>query len=272
MRPRWRALATPLAAAVAIALSGCAQTGSERTEQPAQRAATDEPPIIGERADARQRAKAHTDLAAAYYELGNMGVALEEVRIALAADPSYAPAQNVAGLVNFELRDNAGAESSFKRALQLAPNDPDIAHNYGFFLCRTGREQDGLQQYMSAIRNPLYQTPAKTWAAAGRCVEPKNPNEAETFYDRALKLDPNTLGAMMPYAQLLYRRGQLVDARDLVNRYLKIVQPTAESLWLGVRIERKLGDRGAESQYVTQLRRRFPQSKEYADFMRGNFD
>lgn len=268
MMQRWGACA---AFAVAL-LAGCAQTGEQRAEPQQARAATDEPPLIGERADARQRAKAHTDLAAAYYELGNMGVALEEVRIALAADPNYAPAHNVAGLVNFELRDNAGAEASFRRAMALAPNDPDVAHNYGFFLCKTGREQDGLQQYMSAIRNPLYQTPAKSWAAAGRCIEPKNPNEAEVFYDRALKLDPNTLGAMMPYAQLLYRRGQLVDARNLVNRYLKIVEPTAESLWLGVRVERKLGDRNAEAGYATQLRRRFPQSKEYADLLRGNFD
>lgn len=268
MMQRWGTCAA-LAAAL---LAGCAQTGDQRAEQQPNRSATDEPVLIGERADARQRAKAHTDLAAAYYELGNMGVALEEVRIALAADPNYAPAHNVAGLVNFELRDNAGAEASFKRAMALAPNDPDVAHNYGFFLCKTAREQEGLQQYMSAIRNPLYQTPAKSWAAAGRCIEPKNPNEAEVFYDRALKLDPNTLGAMMPYAQLLYRRGQLVDARNLVNRYLKIVEPTAESLWLGVRIERKLGDRSAEATYATQLRRRFPQSKEYADFMRGNFD
>jgi type IV pilus assembly protein PilF len=271
MMQRWGAAA--LLAAL-LAAAGCAQTGGQRGDdaQQGQRGGQDEPPLIGERADARQRAKAHTDLAAAYYELGNMGVALEEVRIAVAADPTYAPAHNVAGLVNFELRDNAGAEASFKRAMSLAPNDPDVAHNYGFFLCRTGRDQEGLQQYMNAIRNPLYQTPAKSWAAAGRCVEPKNPNEAEVFFDRALKLDPNQLPAMIPYATLLYRKGSLVDARNLVNRFQKLVEPTPESLWLGIRVERKLGDRSAEANYVTQLRRRYPQSKEYQDFLRGNFD
>jgi type IV pilus assembly protein PilF len=161
------------AAAAALVAAGCAQTGEQRTEAQAQ-AAADEQPLLGERADARVRAKAHTDLAAAYYELGNMGVALEEARIALAADPSYAPAHNVMGLVSFELRDNPAAEASFKRAITLAPQDPDVAHNYGFFLCRTGREQEGVQQYMTAIRNPLYQNPAKTWAAAGRCGGPRD--------------------------------------------------------------------------------------------------
>jgi type IV pilus assembly protein PilF len=259
------------AAAAALVATGCAQTGEQRTEAQAQ-AAADEQPLLGERADARVRAKAHTDLAAAYYELGNMGVALEEARIALSADPNYAPAHNVMGLVSFELRDNAAAETSFKRAMTLAPQDPDVAHNYGFFLCRTGREQEGVQQYMTAIRNPLYQNPAKTWAAAGRCVEARDTALAEQYYDRALKLDPNTLGAMMPYAQIQYRRGSLAEARSLVGRYQKLVEPTAESLWLGVRVERKLGDRIAENNYATQLRRRFPNSKEYQDLLRGNFD
>ncbi len=262
-----------VAALCAVLLAACAQTGDQRADASAPRGNNpDEPPLIGERADARARAKAHTDLAAAYYELGNMGVALEEVRIALGADPNYAPAHNVQGLVNMELRDNPAAEASFKRAMALAPNDPDVAHNYGFFLCNTGREQDGVQQYMTAIRNPLYQAPAKSWAAAGRCIEKRDPAEAEKFYDRALKLDPNTIGAMMPYAHMQYRRGALTEARTLVGRYLKLVQPTAESLWLGVRVERKLGDKIAEGNYATQLRRRFPNSKEYQDLLRGNFD
>jgi type IV pilus assembly protein PilF len=255
----------------ALILAGCGQQ-QQRPDDNQARNSPDEAPLFGERADARARAKAHTDLAAAYYEAGNMGVALEEVRIALAADPNFAPALNVQGLVSFELRDNAGAEASFKRAMALAPQDADIHHNYGFFLCRTGREQEGVQMYMTAIRNPLYQTPGKSWAAAGRCVEAKNPAEAEQFYERALKLDPNTLGAMMPYAHMLYRKGALVESRAIVDRYQKLVNPTAESLWLSTRIERKLGDRAAEGNSATQLRRRFPNSKEYADLLRGNFD
>lgn len=254
-----------------LVLAGCGAQ-QQRGDDGGSRASGDDPPLFGERADGRARAKAHTDLAAAYYELGNMAVALEEVRIALAADPNYAPALNVQGLVNFELRDNAGAEASFKRAMTLAPQDADVYHNYGFFLCRTGREQEGVQMYMNAIRNPLYQTPAKSWAAAGRCVEAKNPAEAEQFYERALRLDPNTPGAMLPYATMLYRKGSYTEARAIVDRLQKITTPTPESLWLSVRVERKLGDRAAENISATQLRRRYPNSKEYADLLRGNFD
>src|SRR5215510_11848106 len=68
---------------------------------------------------ARTRARVHTDLAASYFELGNMGVALDEVKEALRADPGYGPAQNVAGLVYERLKEDRLAEEAFQTALQI---------------------------------------------------------------------------------------------------------------------------------------------------------
>jgi type IV pilus assembly protein PilF len=69
-----------------------------------------------------------------------------------------------------------------------------------------------------------------------------------------------------------YRQGQIDDARKLVARHNKLVSPSAESRWLALRIERKQGERTAESSYATQLRRRFPASAEYQALQRGDFD
>ena len=62
------------------------------------------------------------------------------------------------------------------------------------------------------------------------------------------------------------------EARRLVSRYNKLVSPNPESLWLAVRIERKLGERVTEQAYATQLRRRFPNSAEYQSLQRGQYD
>jgi len=62
------------------------------------------------------------------------------------------------------------------------------------------------------------------------------------------------------------------EARRLVARYNKLDEPSAESLWLALRIERKSGERVAEQGYANQLRRRFPGSPEYQALQRGNFD
>ena len=77
---------------------------------------------------------------------------------------------------------------------------------------------------------------------------------------------------MLPYASVLYRRGRYEEARELVVRYNKIAPPSAEALWLAVRVERKLGDRTAANSYAAQLRLRFPRSPEYQALQRGEFD
>lgn len=228
---------------------------------------------IGEVGEPRNRARLHTELAAEYFARGNMGVALEELRTASAADPTYAPTQNMFGMVYMELRENKLAEQSFERALRLAPNDGDINHNYGWFLCQTKRETDSVKYFMQAVRNPLYATPWRSWSAAGTCtLRINNLKDAEDYFQRALKLEPDEPGALLQLGQIRYRQGNLGEARKLVSRYNRLVNPSAESLWLALRIERKSGERVAEQSFGNQLRRRFPGSPEYQALQRGQFD
>jgi len=229
--------------------------------------------ITGEVGDPRNRAKLHTELGSLYYARGNMGVALEELRIAISADAGYAPAHGMLGVVYQELRENQLAEQSFERALKLAPNDPDINHNYGWFLCQTKREQASMAYFQQAIRNPLYPMPWRSYSAAGQCnMRIKNVKDAEDYFQRALRLEPDEPTSLLNLGQIRYQQGNVADARKLVSRYNKLVEPTAASLWLALRIERKGGERVAETGYATQLRRRFPGSPEYQALQRGQFE
>src|SRR5205814_5872861 len=124
-----------VALALLVLLAGCA------TKEPENTGGT----IVGEVGDPRNRARVHTELAGAYYERGNMGVALDELRQATLADPSYAQAYGLLGLVYMELKDARQAESNFERGLRLSPNDADLNHNYGWFLCQNGREKDSIR-------------------------------------------------------------------------------------------------------------------------------
>ncbi len=229
--------------------------------------------IVGEVSDARNRARVHTELAGAYFERGSMGVALDELRQATAADSSYPQAYGLLGLVYMELKEPGQAETNFERALRLSPNDADINHNYGWFLCQNGREKDSIKYFLQALRNPLYSSPARTYSAAGLCsLRANNPKDAEEFFQRALRLDPDDSASLLQLGQIRYRQGKLEEARRMVSRYNKLVSPNPESLWLAVRIERKLGERVAEQSYATQLRRRFPNSAEYQSLRRGQYD
>lgn len=258
MKVRWLLAAATL-------LAGCAGSPTEPS--------IDTGTITGEVGDPRNRAKLHTELGSLYYSRGNMGVALEELRSAVAADPDYAPAHGMFGVVYQELRENRLAEQSFERALRLAPNDPDINHNYGWFLCQTQREQASIGYFLQAVRNPLYPMPYRSFSAAGQCsMRTNNLKEAEGFFERALKLEPDEPASLLNMGRIRYRQGDVNDARKLVSRYNKLVTPTAESLWLALRIERKDGEHVAETSYATQLRRRFPGSPEYQALQRGDFE
>jgi len=250
-----------------VLLSACA------SRTPTEGPTTAESGGVGEASEPRNRARMHTELASAYYERGNMSVALDELRIAQAADPRYAPTYSMFGLVYMELRENELAQTSFERALGIAPTDPDINHNYGLFLCQTKREGESVKYFMQALKNPLHSSPWRSYAAAGACsARAGNFKDAEVYLERALKLDPDEPAALLPLAQIRYRQGNIGEARKLVTRYNKLAAPSSESLWLALRIERRLGERVAEQSYANQLRRRFPGSAEYQSLQRGQFD
>lgn len=262
-RRAWLAFAAVLAAAAA----GCASRPS--VPEPSLQAAT----VTGDSSDPRNRARIRTELATLYYSAGNMGVALEEARLALEADPNYALAYSLLGAVYMELREPQLAQQNFERALRLAPTDPEINHRYGWFLCQSGRELESVRYFQQAIRHPLYPTPWRSSAAAGICMMRKGMlKEAEDHFTAALRQDPDEPISLINLADLRYRRGELEEARRLVARYNRLVEPNAESLWLALRIERRLGERTAEASFANQLRRRFPDSREHRLLQRGEYD
>lgn len=50
------------------------------------------------------------------------------------------------------------------------------------------------------------------------------------------------------------------------------MEPTAEMVWLLLRIERHLGNKAAEASLATQLRRKYPDSPEYQALLKGDFE
>jgi len=223
--------------------------------------------------DLRNRARIHTELGAKYFQRGQDAVALQELKEAIKADSDYAPAYSMFGVVYMDLRENGLAQENFRRALRLTPDDSEINNNYGWFLCQTGAPKESIPYFMHAVKNPLYETPQRAYLNAGLCsAQMKELTQADDYFQRALRIDPNMPQALLNLALLRFDAAKFGEARVLVGRYNRVVEPTAESLWLALRTERKLGDRGAEASLAAQLRRNFSASREYQDFLKGNFE
>lgn len=221
----------------------------------------------------RERARAFTDLAGAYFARGQYKIALDELRKAITADSRYGPAYNIYGQVYMELAEDKLAEENFRRAIDLDRNDSFARNNYGWFLCTRGRFDEGLEQFSLALRNPLYPYPEQAMANAGVCAERKGDLAlAEANLLKSLKLQPDNPGAVIKLAGLYFRQGRLAEAQRQLGRHAELTPPTAESLWLGVRLERRLGDRAQEAAYGLQLRKRFPDSDEARLLLRGQYE
>lgn len=216
-------------------------------------------------------AKVHTELAGLYYQRAQYGVALEELNNALKADQDYAPAYSVRGLVHMALREDKEAEEDFKRSLRLDNTDSDTHNNYGWFLCQRGRANESIEQFMAAIKNPMYATPGLAYLNAGVCARKAgNTKDAEEFLQKALLVQPDNTQAMFVLADLNFANADYFAARKYFADFSqKTDNLTAEQLWLGVRISRKVGDRNSEASFATQLRKRFPDARETQMLTRG---
>ncbi len=257
-----------LVVGTALLLSGCVATGLGPGGG-AQQAVSSQPAEN----EQQQRAKVHTELGSLYMLDGRSVIALEEARIALSVDPNYAPAYNLLGLVHMVLKEDRLAEDSFEKALRLAPGDPEINNNFGWFLCQTGREQRAIAHLKAAASNPLYATPTKPYTNLGVCsVRLKDDKAGEDYLLTALRLSPTNTQALFGLADIAYRQARYPEARQWITDIEKMMEPTAEVIWLALRVERKLGNREAEARYVSQLRRRFPGSPEHRLLTQGQYE
>ena len=66
--------------------------------------------------------------------------------------------------------------------------------------------------------------------------------------------------------------GEFVRAQFYVRRLNNSELANAESLWLGIKVERRMDNREAMLQLASQLKKRFPQSKELALYEKGAFN
>lgn len=219
------------------------------------------------------RAQVHTDLGANYFLRGQYAVALQELTEALKADANYAPAFNMLGLVHGELREDQRAEESFRRAIARAPQFSEAHNNFGLFLCQRGRLKEAREQFEKALANPLYVSPEKALGNAGACsLEQGDLDAAERYYQGAVRRAPNHASAQLGLAEVDFRKGRWLAARALLRQLTEQSEVSAQALWLGVRIERRLGDREAEANYGAQLHRRYPAAMQTQWLITNQYD
>lgn len=268
MKTRITALCFFLALA-ATGLSGCANNQSS----PGPAAGKADLVTESDEPESRRRARLRLELATGYFEQGKTSVALDELKQALIADPTYVDAYNLRGLVYMRLNDLPLAEDSFRRGLAINPKDADVAHNYGWFLCQQARYPESFRSFGQAIANPTYPGQAKSLMTLGICqVRAGQRAEAEQSLTRSYELDAGNPLTGYNLSLLLFERSELVRSQFYIRRLNNSELANAETLWLGIKIEQKLNNPQVVQQLANQLKRRYGQSREAAAYDRGAFN
>jgi len=260
--------------AVAFLLGGCVNTRTTTTSL-ADTSSGKGAEIVTESDESsrQRRARLRLELASGYFEHGQNTVALDEIKQALVADPNYADAYSLRGLVYMRLDDAGMAEDSFRRAIAINPRDPNVRHNYGWLLCQQNRYGDAAQQFSAALAVPSYTDRAKTLMTQGVCeLRAGQRPEAERSLMQAYEIDAGNPVVGFNLASLLAQREEWSRAQFYIRRVNNSPSASAETLWLGIKIERRLNNREAVAQLGGQLQRRFPQSREAIAYERGNFN
>lgn len=222
---------------------------------------------------ARKRARIRVELAVGYLEQGKTNIALDEVKLALAADPEFADAYSLRGLIYMRLNELSLAQESFLKALAVRPRDPNILHNLGWLKCQQARYPEAMADFSLALANPGYGERAKTYMTQGLCqIRAGQRREAEQSLLKAYEFDAANPVTGYNLANLLFQNAEFARAQFYIRRLNNSEWANAESLWLGIKVENKMSDRVALLQLATQLERRFPQSKEAAAYRSGAFD
>lgn len=272
-RPRGAALISALGSAFTCALLalvvGCAGNGHGN-------GASNDLKTASDQTASDKRAAIRLQLAVNYFQEGQYEVALDEVKQAIAISPDVAEAYGVRALIYSKMGEQGLAEESFKTALRLAPRNPDLSNNYGSYLCQQGRGPQAMPYFEAALKNPAYQAPLNALLNAGGCaLKNRQLDVAERYLLDALRIGADHPTTNASLARVYFERRDFERAGFFINRLKAAAKPgslSSEVLWLAIRIDRKLGDKASETSMVTQLRRHYPTSAEFAAFQRGAFD
>ena len=242
-------------------------SGSNSSDSKDRVTASDEP-------DSAKRARVRMELASAYFSRGQMTTALDEVKLAIAADPNMVAAFNLRGLIYANLGDERLAEESFRHALQLNARDADTMQNYGWYLCQQKRYPEGDAMFRQALAVPQYRDVPRTLLTQGVCqARAGELAQAEGSLVKSYEFDPTNPATAINLAEVLFRRGDFERARFYVRRVNNNPNlSNAQTLWLAARIEQRLGNRQGAQDLGTQIKNRFPQSSEAVAFEQGKFD
>lgn len=217
------------------------------------------------RDEARQ---AYVQLGLGYLQQGLIERAKVPLKKALELDESDADANAALGLVFQAEMEPELADEHFRKALAARPADARILNNYGSFLFEEKRYKEAYQRFEQAAADTLYPERSRVFENLGMTAKKLGQRElAQQQLEKALRLNRQQPHALLEMAELSFEDRHYVPARDYYDRFSLLSEQNARSLLLGVRLADVFEDRDKAASYGLQLKRLYPGTPEYQQYL-----
>ncbi len=204
---------------------------------------------------------ANLNLGIGYLRQGRPDLAIDILERALEFDSDLADAHSSIAVAHDQLGEIDEAEEHYRRATQLEPENPGAANSYAVFLCRQERWEDAEPYFRSAAENPRYLTPEAALTNAGVCARAAGDFEtAEAYFRDALTRNGAYSDALFHMTNLAFQSGNFLQARAFLQRSLDTTAASPELYWLCFQIENELQSATRAQECASELRRNYPES------------
>lgn len=219
---------------------------------------------------AKSAADYNLELGMSYLQQGDMQRAKHKLLTALQQSPDSAKANEAMGYFQETTGDKQAAGNYYLKAVQLNPKSGRAQNNYGTFLCRSGRYQEAEQHFLMALQDASYLNTAQVYENAGLCaLSVPDDAKALAYFSKAVAQDSRLSTSWLELGQITYRQANYKLAQQYLNQYMQMVaEPSAEALWLGIRVARQLNDANDAGKYTLELQGKHPNSAEYREFLK----
>ena len=212
-------------------------------------------------AETAEAAALNLQLGVAYMRQRNYDLALSKLKKSLSYDDRSAKTQNAIGVLYEDTKHSELAKEHYREAVGLDPEFTVARMNYGRFLCAHGEPEQGKEQFLALIDEPGFSARDAAYIGAGVCARlASEPQQAESYFRKALEENSDAAVALYELAELSHRRGDDLQARAFLQRFHAKAGYSPQSLRLGIAVEQALGGEDLRREYVKLLSSRFAES------------
>jgi type IV pilus assembly protein PilF len=216
------------------------------------------------------RAQSRTALASAYFQAGMSVFALEEVNQALSLMPQHAPALLLKALLLQQQNKAELALKYFQQAMEVAPEDPQIAYQWGVFECQNGHFEAAFEKFKHAFDLFMGPDQVKTNWIWGQCLRRNKQFEAaNTRMSEAFAQQPGLVSEAIELVELKIQLGKFVEAEKILEYLNDSPSVSAQSVWLALQLAERQNQAVKKNHWGKMLGLHFSNSAQWRAYQDG---